>query len=156
MSQDTKVSRKYWLNSKGKEDMSHVSKKYQLGGKGIGSYSSQALSVRPLKLSYPTFSTNPFTQCLPGRKPDVLLQAIILGRMPNLHNEVYDLIKVLEVTLPSCKKLAPAKISVKASTVWPERQHAHSPHPFLHTAHHSDRFGLKPLYATDGDNQDVT
>ncbi|KAG1848321.1 hypothetical protein DFJ58DRAFT_842963 [Suillus subalutaceus] len=54
------------------------------------------------------------------------------------------------------KKKAPAKTSVKASAVWPERQRAHSPHPFLRTAHHSDRFGFKPPYVTDGDGQDVT
>ncbi|KAG2743048.1 hypothetical protein P692DRAFT_20879058 [Suillus brevipes Sb2] len=41
------------------------------------------------------------------------------------------------------KKKAPAK----ANTVLPERQRAHSPCPFLHTAKQSDRFGFKPLPA---------
>ncbi|KAG1816405.1 uncharacterized protein BJ212DRAFT_1299685 [Suillus subaureus] len=36
MSQDTKVSRKYWLSGKGKGDMSHVSKRDQFDSKGIG------------------------------------------------------------------------------------------------------------------------
>ncbi|KAG0708312.1 hypothetical protein DFH29DRAFT_870872 [Suillus ampliporus] len=37
----------------------------------------------------------------------------------------------------------------KANAVQPEHQCAHSPHPFLHTAHHSDRFGFKLPSATD-------
>ncbi|KAG1721239.1 hypothetical protein EDB19DRAFT_1917433 [Suillus lakei] len=46
--------------------------------------------------------------------------------------------------------MAPSQVApAKANIVLPEHQHAHSPHLFLHTAHHSDRFVFKPTPAAD-------
>ncbi|KAG1790048.1 uncharacterized protein HD556DRAFT_1446401 [Suillus plorans] len=51
--------------------------------------------------------------------------------------------------------MAPLQVApAKAKAVQPECQCARSPHPFLHTAHHSDRFWFKLPSATD--SRDLT